>query len=98
MKRVYEESMKFFDFAPWKFFSDQQLVLLEDPVSKETCYCVIMAALGEVFAIQVYIGAESYRLFKRIQAREPFTSEEFFAVLRGVAVEFEMPSALTPVD
>ena len=98
MKQLYEESMKFFEFAPWEFFSDQQLVLVEDPVSKEICYCLTMGAMGEVFALQAYIGTESYRLFKRIRAKEQITSEDFFAVLHGVMVEFVTPSELTPAD
>ena len=98
MKRLYEVSRHFFDFAPWEHFGDRELVLLEDPISKETCHCLVMGALGEVFALQAYIGNESYRLQKRIRAREPLAPEDFFSALTGVGVEFVVPSELTKLD
>ena len=98
MKRLYEVSMKFFDFAPWEFFGDRELVLLEDPVSKATCHCLVMGMLGEVFALQAYIGNESYRLQKRIRAQEPLAPEDFFFALTGVGVEFVMPWELIKLD
>lgn len=98
MKRLYEVSMKFFGIAPWEHFGDRQLVLLEDPVSKATCHCLVMGTLGEVFALQAYIGDESYRLQRRIRAQEPLAHEDFFSALTGVGVEFVMPSELTKPD
>lgn len=98
MKRLYEVSISFFRIAPWGHFGDRELVLLEDPVSKETCHCLVMGMLGEVFALQAYIGNESYRLQKRIRAQEPLAPEDFFFALTGVGVEFVMPSELIKPD
>jgi len=98
MKRLYEASVKLFGFAPWEHFFDRQLVLLEDPVSKETCHCLILGALGEVFALQAYIGSESYRMHRRMQAGEPLVPQDFFSAMTGAGVEFVMPSELTKPD
>jgi len=98
MKRLYDEAARFGGFAPWEVFSDQQLVLIEDPVSKEICYCSIMGALGEVFSLHVYIGPQSYGFFKSMEAREQVTPEDFFSLLRGVSVEFVLAAELTAPD
>jgi len=83
---------------PWNFLEDQDLILQKDPASGEICYCSIMGALGEVFSVQVYVGAESYRLFRRIARGQHVTSGEFLGAFRGLSVEFVTAKELTPPD
>jgi len=83
---------------PWEFLGDQDLILIEDPQSQHICYCSVMGALGEVFSLHVYVGAEGYRLFRTMAAGKPMTPGEFFASQRGVSVEFVKSSELTPPD
>jgi hypothetical protein len=83
---------------PWEFLGDEDLVLMEDPQSQQICYCSMMGALGEVISLQVYVGTESYRLFRKVSAGEPITPQDFFASLRGVSVEFVGSSELTAPD
>jgi len=96
--QLYQLAMALLAIEPWEFLEDQDLILMEDPQSKEICYCSIMGALGEVFSIQVYVGAESYRFFRKIASGAPITIGEFFASYRGVSTEFVVASEQTPPD
>ena len=98
MKRLYDRAARYSGFVPWEIFSDQQLVLIEDPVSKEICYCSIMGALGEVFSLHVYMGPQSYGFFKSMAAREQVTPGDFFSLLRGVSVEFVLAAEINAPD
>ena len=97
-KRLWEKAAELMAIRPWQFLEDQDLVLLKSPLSDETCYCSVMGALGQVFSLHAYTGAESYRYFRKIAAGEPISIGEFYGSLRGVYVEFVGLSELTPPD
>jgi hypothetical protein len=102
---TYETAEKLFALAeeayvqrPWERLADTELVLVKQPGSGEMCYCSVMGALGQAYAINAYLGPESYRLFKRISGGEPVTTGEFFASQNSVSVEFLPSGKLTPPD
>jgi Domain of unknown function (DUF6930) len=97
-KRLYELMQQFASEQPWKIIGDQDLVLFEDPLSRELCYCSVMGALGEVISLHVYIGAESYRFFRKVALGEPVSPGEFFASQYAVSAELVRPSDATPPD
>lgn len=47
-----------------------------------------MGSLGEVFSLHVWVGPESYRLFRKLAAGKVRSSAEFFRTHRSVSVEF----------
>jgi hypothetical protein len=96
--QLYQLGMAFLALEPWNFLSDQDLFLMKNAESGEICYCSTMGALGEIFSFYVYVGAESFRLFRRIASGKPLTAGDFFASLRGVSVEFVLARELTPPD
>jgi hypothetical protein len=83
---------------PWERMGDADLVIVKDPVSRQMCYCCVMGALGEHYAIQGYLGTESYEFFKRIQSDEAISVGDFYGSQSGVSVEFLPSSQLTPAD
>jgi hypothetical protein len=92
---TYQTAEKLFALAeeayvlrPWERLADTELVLVKKPGSGEMCYCSVMGELGQVYAINAYLGPESYHLFKRISVGEPVTTGEFFASQNSVSVEF----------
>ena len=89
---------EFLVLHPWEFLGDQDLVLMEDPQSRQTCHCSIMGALGDVFSLHVYVGAESYRVFRKIASGKPITAGDFFASQAAVSVEFVRASELSAPD
>ncbi len=96
--RLYQLSSALFAMQPWDVLQDQDLILMKETGSNEICYCSIMGALGEVFSMQVYVGADSYRFFRKIASGKPITPGEFFASFRGVSVEFVTAKEQTPPD
>ena len=54
-KRLFEKATDLIAIRPWQFLEDQDLILLENPLSAETCYCSVMGALGQVFALHAYL-------------------------------------------
>jgi hypothetical protein len=98
MTTLYELAGKLYQLQPWHVLDENELVLVRDPVSNEVCYCSVMGALGEVFSVHVYIGNESYRMFRKLQNDELSDPGEFFASLRSVSVEFVSRSSLEQED
>jgi hypothetical protein len=83
---------------PWRMMGDTDLVLVKDRESDEMCYCSVLGALGEVFAVHAYRGIESYRLFKKIVSGAPLTTGEFFGTQHSVTMEFLPGEKLTVPD
>jgi len=98
MEKLYGLAFDLYGLHPWRLLNESQLILVRDSVSGETCYCSVMGALGEVYSVQVYVGTESYRLFRRLENEEITDPGEFFASQRGVSVEFVAKSDLEPPD
>jgi hypothetical protein len=96
--QLYRLSKELLAMEPWDFLEDQDLILMQDGEAGEICYCSIMGALGEVFSFHVYIGAGSYRFFRRIATGKPITAGDFYASIRGVSVEFVNGKEQTPPD
>ena len=96
--QLYRLSAEFLAVQPWDVLEDQDLILMQDGEAGEICYCSIMGALGEVFSFQVYVGAGSYRFFRRIAAGKPITGGDYYASVRGVSVEFVTATEQTPPD
>lgn len=97
-ERLYDLSAALMALQPWNFVEDGELILVQNPVPVETCYCSVMGALGEVFSLHAYIGDESYRGLGNVLAGRQVSPGEFFATHRGVSVEFVRISELTAPD
>jgi hypothetical protein len=98
MKRLYELASNLYGLQPWRLLDESQLILLRDSVSGELCYCSIMGMLGEVYSVHAYIGTESLRLFRRMEAEEITDAGEFFATQHSVSVEFVPKAGLERQD
>ena len=83
---------------PWDLLNESELILVKDPLSGEMCHCSVMGELGEVLALHAYIGAESLRLFRRLEAGEPTTMGEFLVSQHSVSVEFVKRARLEAPD
>jgi len=96
--RLYELATALYVVQPWNFLKEQDIFLLQDVESGEICYCSIMGALGEIFSLQVYVGAESYRFFRRLSTGRLAAPGDFFASMRAVSVEYVPANERTPPD
>ena len=98
MCRLYELASKLFSLRPWQFLDENQLIAVRDSGNGEFCYCSVMGALGEVYAMHGYIGSQGLRAFRRIEAEELTEPGEYFAIMRSVYVEFVPRSELEKQD
>jgi hypothetical protein len=97
-KRLFELAEEIYVERPWERLADTELILVKQPASGEMCYCSVLGALGQAYAINAYLGSESYRLFKRISGGGPVTTGEYFALQNSVSVEFLPGAELSPPD
>jgi hypothetical protein len=97
MESLYVLAAELFDRQPWDLIASSDLIVVEI-APKELGFCSIMGELGEVFALQVFLGDEGYRLFQRIQKHDALSAGEFLAMNRGVMVEFVRKSELEAPD
>lgn len=64
-KSLYAAAIAFRDMRPWEWMTDDMVFGVQDPETGEVGYCVVLGALDEVYALNVYVGAaglETYRL------------------------------------
>ncbi len=98
MKALYEMARELFALRPWDLLDEDQLILVRHPESSELCYCSVMGAMGEVFSMHAYIGAEGYRMFRKISDGVETDPAEFLATQNCVYVEFVPRSELDSPD
>lgn len=82
---LYGLAGQLYELSPWRLLDESNLVLAR--AGGEMCYCSVMGALGQVYSMHAYIGAESFRWFCRMEAGEIAGPGEFFAQ-HSVSVEF----------
>jgi hypothetical protein len=98
MQQLYALASDLFSLRPWQSLDDSQLTVVRDPASGELYYCSIMGALGQVYAMQAYVGEEGLRSFRKMQTGEFAEPAEFFTITRCVYVEFVPRKELEPQD
>ncbi|HXY08415.1 MAG TPA: hypothetical protein VEI52_11280 [Terriglobales bacterium] len=98
MQRLYGLASDLFALLPWQVLDESQLIVVRDSGSNELCYCSVMGALGEVYSMHAYIGAEGLRTFRKLEGEAMADPGEFFATTRSVYVEFVSRAELEPPD
>lgn len=83
----------------WEWMSDSDLFGLRDPASEEVGYCCVMGALGEHFALGVYLGGEGLAGYRRIQSGQiPEDPIEALALQKCLMASFEDRRELESAD
>jgi hypothetical protein len=98
MQRLYDLALELIPLQPWHVLDESELVLTRDSATGEICYCSVMGALGEALMVQAYIGAEGYRLFRRVAAGEVAAAGEFYEAQHSVYLEFVLTEELDARD
>ena len=88
MRALYDRAAHVHKRSPWNDLVEENLVVFQEPISNEQCFCSVMGALGEVRVLQTYIGASSYFWFRKVHEGRPLTAGDFYAYQRSVFVQY----------
>jgi hypothetical protein len=88
MQALYRRATQVHIRAPWNDLEEGDLVLVQEPVANEQCFCSVMGALGEMRMVQAYVGASSYFWFREVHDGGQVTAGDFYAYQRSVFVQY----------
>jgi hypothetical protein len=69
-KTLYEAATEFRNIESWRWLEDSQVFGVQNPETGEIGYCCVLGALGELFALVVYLGTEGLGTHLRVQSGE----------------------------
>lgn len=98
LQNLYELASHLYARHPWDLLDESHLILLRSSSGDELCYCSVMGALGQVYAMHAYIGSESFRTFRKMEAGELTEVGEVFASQHTVCLEFVSRTELEKPD
>lgn len=65
-EKLYAAAIEFKKTGCWEWMDDRHIFGVQNPVSGEIGYCVVLGSMGEVFALAVYRGTEGLEGITRI--------------------------------
>ena len=97
-EQLYAETTNFMEERPWEFLAEEELILVDDPESRERCYCCVMGAAGEWIGMYVYQGEESYRMYRKLANGHKPDPYSYYEKQKGVSLEIVRASDLEAAD
>ncbi|MBI5036697.1 hypothetical protein HZC09_05130 [Candidatus Micrarchaeota archaeon] len=89
-RELYSAALAFKELAPWEWMNDGDIFGVKDPASGEVGYCCVMGAMGEHYALGLYLGSEGLNSLLKINSGEfSRCPEEGFYVQKCLMVSFE---------
>lgn len=70
-RRLYEAAEAFGEIRSWEWMSDSWTFGVRDPITGTIAYCSVMGALGELYGLAAYLGAEGLHSLQDMLLREP---------------------------
>jgi hypothetical protein len=96
-KELYTAAIEYKKIEPWKWMYDSDVFGVLNPASGEIGYCSIMGALGEFYAMAVYLGTEGLNSYRKLQSGKILRTEAAFTQ-KCLMASFEDRELLDPPD
>ena len=98
IRALYQRAAQVHMRAPWNDLQEGDLVVFQEPVANEQCFCSVMGALGEMRMFQAYVGASSYFWFRELHDGGQVVVGDFYAYQRSVFVQYVPIKELDATD
>lgn len=96
-KRLYEAAIAVKELAPWGWMTEEAVFGVQHPETGQLGFVSVMGALGEHYAVAVYLGREGLNGFWKIHRGQMDYPEELLHVPH-LQMSFEDRGELTPKD
>ncbi|MBO8165208.1 MAG: hypothetical protein H0Z34_16105 [Brevibacillus sp.] len=97
LQKLYEAAIAFKKLECWNWMDDTDLFGVQNPETGEIGYCCVLGALGEVFALNVYLGSEGLEGMYRIQEGS-IETDKLLYIQKCLQASFENRDALEQRD
>ena len=105
LNELYLKALLIRDGRFWEWMDEVDIFGVENPETGEIAYCSFMGALGEIFALNAYIGSEglqSYFNFQYLASSDPHADpqdiKDGFFMLKCLSISFEDRDQLDKKD
>ena len=105
LNELYLKALKIRDSRFWEWMDEVDIFGVENPETGEIAYCSFMGALGEIFALNAYLGPEglqSYFNFQHLASNDPHADpqdiKDGFFMFKCLSISFEDREQLDQKD
>jgi hypothetical protein len=88
-RRLYEAWGRFKEIAPWEWMNETNVFGVQDPETGQLGFISVMGALGEHYAVSLYLGPEGLYGFWAMQQAGPAIPPELFLEIPQLQASFE---------
>jgi hypothetical protein len=88
-RKLYEAAIGIKELAPWQWMPETDIFGVQNPETGETGFVSVMGAVGEHYAVAVYLGAEGLYKFWDLQRAGPFAEPERMLEIPELQASFE---------
>lgn len=98
-QELFTAARHFYLLAPWQWMGDDDVWILEDPVSGKACYHTVMGQLGDYFALAVYRGKDGLNSMLMLQEENEDQDPEATLYEQDCLIaSFELEEDVDPED
>ncbi|WP_052404806.1 plasmid pRiA4b ORF-3 family protein [Bacillus rubiinfantis] len=95
--RLVEIAEEYKQLKPWQWLDDNQIIAVEDPVTKEYVYCSVMGGGGMEYGLAAYIGERGLQFLNGLLMQSSFDEKDYL-MQRSLLMSFSNREELSDED